>query len=356
MSNRFGNLVRVVVAVTRGPGISARRITIRDVARAAGVSLTTVSDALNGKGRVEASTREHVAEIATELGYQANRHARSLRSGRTMTLALVLPRAATRPRDEEMLGIDYYMELASTASRAAFERDHAVLLLPPLSSTDDLRRFAVDGGIIVDPRANDRMVELFDALGLPWVTVDRDLGRPDDHWWVSADNEGNTTMALDHLWDAGARRIALLTARAGWSWFRDSRRAYRAWAGAHGQQPIIAEARLQSLEPSAAAAAGALLDGPDRPDAVFAPPDRFAAGILRAARERGLRVPEDLRIAAGVDSHLMLTADPPITALDLQPRLVGDAAVDLLIARIRGDDVTRQRTVGAALRARASTA
>jgi len=331
-------------------------VTIRDVALAAGVSPSTVSDALNGKGRVDARTRTRIGRVAARLGYQANRHARSLRSGRAMTLALVLPRAAGRPRDLEMLGIDYYMELASTAARSAFERDHAVLLVPPLSSPDDLRRFAVDGGIVVDPQANDPMVDLFEELSLPWVVVDRDAGRSGEQWCVAADNAANTKLALDHLRDGGARRIALLTAPDEWSWFRDSRRAYEEWTAANGQTPIVVEAALQSLEPSAAATAAALLDGPDRPDAVFAPPDRFAAGVLRAARERGLRIPGDLRIAAGVDSHLMLTADPPVTAIDLRPAAVGDAAVDLLIARIRGEQAERTRIVEAALNVRASSA
>lgn len=342
-----------MACMARGTG-GAARVTIRDVAEAAGVSPTTVSDSLNGKGRIDDRTREHVAAVAARLGYQANRSARGLRSGRTTTLALVLPRAAARPRDEEMLGIDYYMELAATASRAAFDRDHAVLLLPPLRTADELRRFAVDGAIVVDPHQGDSAIRLFEALGLPWVTVDRDISRPDDSWWVSGDNEANTRKMLDHLREAGARRVALLTAPDRWSWFGDIRRAYLAWAEQVGQEPLIAEAPLRSLEPSAAEVGGALLDGPDRPDAVFAPPDRFAAGVLRAARERGLRVPEDLRIGAGVDSHLMLTGDPPITALDLRPSIVGEAAVELLIARIEGE-TPRHATVPAELRVRAST-
>lgn len=343
-------------ATRRGSAGEARRVTIRDVAQAAGVSPSTVSDALNGKGRVDARTRTRISRVAARLGYQANRHARSLRSGRAMTLALVLPRAAEKPRDETMLGIDYYMELAATAARSAFERDHAVLLVPPLSTPDDLRRFAVDGGIVVDPRANDPMVDLFEELMLPWVVVDRDVGRPGDQWCVAADNYRNTMLVLDHLRAGGARRIALLTAPDEWSWFRESRRAYEEWTAAHGQEPIVAEATLKSLESSAAAKAGALLDGPDRPDAVFAPPDRFAVGALRAARERGLEVPRDLRIAAGVDSHLLVTSEPPLTALDLCPADVGDAAVELLIARIRGEAAERTRIVDAKLRERASSA
>jgi DNA-binding LacI/PurR family transcriptional regulator len=107
-------------------GMAGRsRVTIGDVARGAGVSPTTVSHALNGKGAVRPATRARVLRTAKRLGYLPNSAARNLRSGRTMTLGLMFPR-------EEFSGVEYYLELASAAAQAAFARDYGVLLIPPM--------------------------------------------------------------------------------------------------------------------------------------------------------------------------------------------------------------------------------
>jgi DNA-binding LacI/PurR family transcriptional regulator len=325
------------------------RVTIGDVARGAGVSPTTVSHALNGKGAVRPATRARVLRTAKRLGYLPNSAARNLRSGRTATLGLMFPR-------EEFSGVEYYLELASAAAQAAFARDHGVLLIPPIQAPEQLRRFAVDGGIVSDPVAGDSRLAAFDALGLPTVSIDRDLSRGDDPWWVAADNAANTRAALDHLVAAGAGRVAFLTGDASWGWLDDSLRAYRAWAAERGSEPLVATASMAAHERGAAEAAGRLLDRPDPPDAIFTPPDRFALGVLRAARERGIGVPGALRIAVGVDSSQARLADPPITAIDLHPGETGRVAVDMLLARIAGTAVAAPRIVGAELRVRVSSA
>jgi DNA-binding LacI/PurR family transcriptional regulator len=331
-------------------GMAGRsRVTIGDVARGAGVSPTTVSHALNGKGAVRPATRARVLRTAKRLGYLPNSAARNLRSGRTMTLGLMFPR-------EEFSGVEYYLELASAAAQAAFARDYGVLLIPPMQAPEQLRRFAVDGGIVSDPVAGDSRLAAFDALGLPTVSIDRDLSRGDDPWWVAADNVANTRAALDHLVDAGARRVAFLTGDASWGWLEDSLRAYRDWARERGREPLVATASMAAHERGAAAAAAELLDRPDPADAIFAPPDRFAVGVLRAARERGIDVPGALRIAVGVDSSQARLADPPITAIDLHPDETGRAAVDMLLARIEGAAVAAPRIVSAELRVRVSSA
>ena len=325
------------------------RVTIGDVARGAGVSPTTVSHALNGKGVVRPATRARVLRTAQRLGYLPNSAARNLRSGRTATLGLMFPR-------EEFSGVEYYLQLASAAAQAAFARDHGVLLIPPIQAPEQLRRFAVDGGIVSDPVAGDSRLAAFDALGLPTVSIDRDLSRGDDPWWVAADNVANTRTALDHLVAAGARRVAFLTGDASWGWLDDSLRAYLGWARERGCEPLVATAGMAAHERGAAAAAGELLDRPDPADAIFTPPDRFALGVLRAARERGIDVPGRLRIAVGVDSSQARLADPPITAIDLHPQETGRAAVDMLLARIAGAAGSGPRIVRADLRPRASTA
>lgn len=265
-----------------------RRPTIRDVASAVGVSVTTVSHALNDKGRVDASTRERVRTTASRLGYRPDPTALRLRSGRNGTLALLLPSVEPDIAEDELGALDYYLHLAGAATRAAFAAGHPVLLTPPLETADDLHDLGVDGGIICDPLRSDQRVEFFEKLGLPVVTIERDLGRPELPWVVRADNEGNTRALLDHLAMAGAERIALLAASGGWGWAEETTAAYETWCREHGREPLVEEASMRTQERSGYLAAARVLER-ERPDAIVSLAERYTNGVLRAATERGLR-------------------------------------------------------------------
>jgi DNA-binding LacI/PurR family transcriptional regulator len=116
-----------------------KRPTIHDVAIAAGVSVTTVSDALNGKGRVDPATRTLVGEVVERLGYRANRHARGLRLGRSAAIGLLLPVDADG-RSDAALSVDFYIRLASAAAATTFSHGQALMLPPPRITAEVLRR------------------------------------------------------------------------------------------------------------------------------------------------------------------------------------------------------------------------
>jgi DNA-binding LacI/PurR family transcriptional regulator len=333
------------------------RPTIHDVASAAGVSVTTVSDALNGKGRVDPATRMRVAEVVRKLGYQANRHARGLRSGRSGAIGLSLPVGAD-VRTDEALSLDFYMRLSSAAAATTFSHQQALMLLPPTITLSALHGFALDGGIIADPSEHDKRIGLFERLGLPVVTIDRDLGRPEDRLYVASNTEANTEQMLSHLADRGAQRIAVLLPRADWgwaTWATETLRAHEAWTSRHGAPSIVVPVAMSPGEQNAFAAVRRLLRRRRAPDAIFVVPARFIRGTLRAAKAAGRKVPEDLLLAAGVDSVPAREGDPPMTALDLHPELLAEAAVEMLLARVAGDLSQRPRYIDAALRVRAST-
>jgi DNA-binding LacI/PurR family transcriptional regulator len=328
--------------------------TIHDVAAAAGVSVTTVSHALNGKGRVDPETRARVAKVVRRLGYRANRHARSLRSGRSEAVALLLP-VGGDSRSDEVLYLDFYMQVASSAAAAAFAHHYALVLLPPTTVNGGPGGFLVDGGIVVDPSPNDPLVSHFHDLGLPVVTIERDHGRPQDPWYVASETEANTRRMLDHLAARGARRIALLTPDSAWGWATETLGAYRSWSEEHGTKPLAVPVAMSPGEQNAFAAARHLLASRHPPDAVFAVAARFVRGVMRAARETGTRVPEDLLVAAGVDGVPAREAEPPVTALDLHPERQAEAAVEMLLSRLNGGHPQAPRYIGATLRVRPST-
>ncbi|ADB50976.1 LacI family DNA-binding transcriptional regulator [Conexibacter woesei] len=330
-----------------------RRATIRDVAAAAGVSVKTVSHAVNGKGEVDPGTRARVLAEAAKLGYRASRNARSLRSGRTSTIALLLPSLGAAER--EMLGLSYYMLLASAAASTAFGLEHSLLLSPAADDGDNLRRLDADGVLLCDPVALDPRIDVLAGQGIPVVTIERDPGRPDHDWCVVGDNREATWTLLDHLAAAGAERIALLASDSEWGWTVESVDAYRAWCAQRGAEPIEARASLHDLVRSAREQAHALLDRPDRPDAIVALAERAAAGVVQAARALGLTIPGDLMVASGADSPETTFGDPAITALDLHPGERGSAAAELLIDRLAGRATATSRTIAANLLVRASS-
>jgi DNA-binding LacI/PurR family transcriptional regulator len=332
----------------------ATRPTIRDVAKAAGVSVTTVSHALNGKGRVDPATRALVAQVVRQLGYRANRHARGLRSGHSGALALLLPVRAD-VRTDEALSLDFFMRLATAAAAAAFSQEQALMLLPPTIGQTGLRGLALDGGIVVDPSPVDPRVDMLAGQGLPVVTIERDLGRLDDRWYVASETEANTRQVLDHLAVQGARRIALLVPDNDWGWATETLSAYDSWIREHDAPRLIVPVAMQRGEESAFLAARRLLERRKPPDAVFVVAARFIRGVLRAAKAAGCRVPEELLIAAGVDSVHAREGDPPVTALDLHPESQAEAAVEMLLARLGGGPVEAPRYIPATLRLRAST-
>jgi DNA-binding LacI/PurR family transcriptional regulator len=258
-------------------------------------------------------------------------------------------------RSDEALSLDYYMRFASAAAAATFTHEQALLLLPPVLTQEGLRGFAIDGGIIVDPSAHDSRILLFDALGLPVITIERDLDRVDDRWYVATEPAANTSRVLDHLAERGAERIALLLPEVDWGWVAESLDAYRSWVGEHGAPSIVVPVSMHHGEESAFSAVSLLLRRKHPPDAIFILASRFIGGTLRAAKTVGREVPRELLLAAGVDGALAREGDPRVTALDHHPELIAEAAVEMLIARLAGDSVEAPRHIEATLRVRAST-
>jgi DNA-binding LacI/PurR family transcriptional regulator len=330
------------------------RPTIHDVARMAGVSVTTVSHALNGKGRVDPATRSRVALAVRQLGYRANHHARGLRSGKTGSLGLLLP-VTGDVRPEEALSLDFYMRLTSAAAAAAFSREYALMLLPSTIAESGLTGFGIDGGIVVDPSPSDQRVSLLIERGLPVVTIERDHGRPDDPWYVTSATDATTWRMLDHLAKRGAQRIALLVPEPGWGWGSETLSAYTAWTDERAVPRLAVPVSMVHGERNAFNATRRLLTGAEPPDAIFADAARFVRGVLRGAKAAGRKVPADLLIAAGVDTVAAREGDPPVTALDLHPERQAVAAVEMLVARLTNSPVQAPRHIPATLRPRAST-
>lgn len=331
----------------------ARTVGIKDVAAAAGVSITTVSHALNGKGRLTSETRERVRAAAERLGYQPSALARGLAGGRTGILALTVSLVDDAV---PVADFDYFLQVMSAATSAALESGYSLVLLPADRGSDTLDRLPLDGAIIVDPVRADPVAAHLRARNVPLVTTGRVPDDPPGACWVDNDHVAGTRAILDHLAETGAERIALLTAPAVSSYTIDALSAYDGWCAEHDMTPRVAVVTETPSEGSAFASALELLESEDPPDAIYATLDRLALGVLLAAEAKGARVPEDLRIAGCSDSEASRSARPALTAVSVNPELLGREAVELLITLVEhGPPEDRHRMVPIEIIPRGST-
>jgi DNA-binding LacI/PurR family transcriptional regulator len=309
----------------------SKPVRISDVAKAAGVSITTVSHALNDKGRLTDETRRRVRAVAEQLGYQPSALARGLAGGRTGMLAATV--SFVEDMSLAVADFDYFMQVMNGATSAALECGFSLTLVPP-DSREQIERLPLDGAIVIDPVPGDEIVDRLDRRGIPVVTTGRRPDGPDETCWVDNDHLAGTRAMLEHLLDEGARRLALLTVPVRSSYTIDALAAFEAVCGERGIEPIVETITDSISEGGAYAAASRLLESDRPPDAIYATLDRLALGALLAAEARGVRVPEELRIAGCTDSDASRTARPALTALSLNPERIGREAVDLLVTLI----------------------
>jgi DNA-binding LacI/PurR family transcriptional regulator len=311
-----------------------QRVGIREVAEAADVSVTTVSDVLNGKGRVTESTRKRVREVAEQLGYRPLRSARQLRAGETGIVAIFV--SSAEPGLLRFVEYDYFRRLIDGAASEALARGKWPVLIPSTTDPDSLAEFQFDGAVVIDPAVDDHNLAALQRLGVPTVTSGRSVTDSHQGPWVDNDLGAGTEKVLDHLYEQGASRIALINAPPVQSYALDAQHAYEEWCSRHGMPARLVTVRASLDEEAGYAAARNLLTGSGRPDGVFAILDRVALGVLMAARAAKIKIPRDLLLAATTNSARSQTLRPALTVLELHQEDVGRLAVETLLDLISG--------------------
>jgi DNA-binding LacI/PurR family transcriptional regulator len=186
--------------------------------------------------------------------------------------------------------------------------------------------------------SNDPLIDVLLSERVPFLAVGGDPARPDLDEALDTETRRMTAEVLQHLGDAGASRVALLTGTDRNAWNLDAEAAYRDWAARRGQPALVVSRPETSGEAGGRDAAGELFDHADRPDAVYCLTGRQAAGMLAGVRERGLSVPGDVLVVAGSDSEHTRSSSPPITSVDLRPDLLARTAVMVLVNRLDQQD------------------
>lgn len=326
-------------------------VTIKDVARAAQVSVATVSRALNGHGNVAEEVRRRVLAAADELRYIPHAAARSLSSRRTQTLGVVLPDLHGEFFSELVRGID------------ATAREHRLHLL--VSSYHGhageqgtmLRtmRGRVDGLLVMSPYVESAEVLTEGLLSaLPTVLINTQAG--EDTPALRVDNYGGAIAMVEHLVAQGRRRIAFI---AGPDNNFDAHERLRGYRDALARLlPGVREWVLPGAfdEASGHRAGLELLAASERPDAVFAANDMMALGCLFVFAEAGVRVPTDIALSGFDDIPLARYVHPTLSTMRVNIAELGARAARLLVARLAGQPVEPVPDLRPELIVRASTA
>lgn len=310
----------------------ARRPTIKDVARLAGVSKTTVGRVISGEDqRVAEATRERVLNAIAMLGYEPNLIASSLRTDRTLMVALSIP-DITNP---------FWPEVARGVQDACQAQGYTVALLNSdwdarceAAHLQTVRRNRFDGLLINPIRITNAELR---ALQIPVVLLGSGEAFPDFDS-VGSDSAGAVTTALEHLIALGHTRIGLI---AGISQRNRPDTRYHGYVDMllrHGlpfDQDLVVRCPYSQAE--GVAAMRRLLSLAHPPTAVLAGNDILAIGALIAAREAGLTVPDDLSIIGIDDIQAASTTSPPLTTVAKPKYEIGVQAANLLLKRIRGE-------------------
>jgi LacI family transcriptional regulator len=301
-------------------------VSARDVARAAGVSLSTVSRTLARPQQVAPETREKVLTAARSLGYRTNAAARSLTTGRTRTLGLVVPD----------LENPYFTSVTKGVQRRAQSAGYALLVADsdedPRQEVELVRSTAsrTDGVLLCSPRTPEHViVELAQEGAL--VLVNR---RCRDIPAVTVDNRDGVRQALEHLRALGHRRIAYVGGPRG-SWSNDERLAGVREVEADGGVEIVELGSFQPYVSGGVAAADLVIAS--GATAVLAYNDLLALGVLDRLRQRGVDVPGRISVVGMDNVPIASLTSPALTSVDLPRAASGRAGVDLLLAMVDPD-------------------
>jgi LacI family transcriptional regulator len=309
---------------------------LKELAQSLGLSITTVSRALDGYPDVSDATRARVRAAADSVAYRPNAAARRLRRGATDIVTLILPTEAGH-FDEPL-----YIQMLAPIGDRLIEAGYDLTLIAATPGPDETRMYRrivqerrADALIVVRTRHHDPRVHYLAAEGFPFVTLGRtECALPYAH--VDGDGEGGFRRATERLQALGHRRIAHLAAPSAFTFAGLRSRGYASAMTAAGLQPLVVE-DLASEEGGYRAARAALAAAA-QPTALLCATDRMAIGAMRAAREVALAVPADLSIVGHDNLPATAFTDPPLSTMELPIYETGVRLAEMVLARLGGSD------------------
>ncbi len=323
-----------------------KAVTIHDLARQLGVSATTVSRALNNRGRMSRETRKRILQTASEYNYKPSLIARSLIHQRTKTLAVVVP----------MIGNTAYSPMVRGIEQIAYEKGYNIILCDTDINLDKERRYLemliqrrVEGAIII-PFAErnsgeyDHISQL-EEEGIKVVVMEQDV--PVDKLnRIVPDNRGDAKRLIEHLIDNGYRKIGLahlglrnwdIAGMERWEGYKQALEQ----AGIEYDEKLVIQAGQPTIVEEKTLLFDAVIDylrQQDRPEAIFATTDMLAIKIMSVIHSLGLKIPEDIAVVGFDDILMSGYTSPPLTTVRQPAEQIGRRSAEIVFSLIEGDD------------------
>lgn len=333
------------------------RITIKDVAKKAGVSPSTVSRVISGSQRISKETSSHVRECMEELGYFPNAIARSLANKSTNTIGLIMPY-----KPGEALLNPFFPQAISGIIKGASIYGYDVLISSHLEGGDDIKAISslvnaskVDGILLMSSRLEDKSIEYLARIGFPFAVI----GSPSEKYdinYVDNDNISASFELTTYLINKGYSRFAMIAGDKNLT-VTDHRIKGYLKALKQGNIPL-SNAKLYSgdFNEKTGHYFGNLLSRDDQlPDAIIVTDDVVAYGLASAFSEIGIEVPKDVAIASFNNSLLSRQCHVPLTSVEINADQLGEEAIKILIQAIKNDDGHKKVKVPYKIHMREST-
>lgn len=327
------------------------RTTLADVADRAGVSRSTASRALTGRGYAAPAAKERVLLAAEELGYVPDANARSLKARHALTVGLLVSDLRNR----------FYADVAAGASSVLKDEGYTIVLVDDTGS--DLEEMAAArtvlemrvAGVLLTP-VSPAASQLITRNGVPLIEIDRQFCRGECNA-VLVDNVTGARQLTEHLLGLGHRRITMIVNETEWTTNAGRHKGYlQAWSAAGRRMPDDAVLLCGFDERQIEDSTAELLSDRHRPTAVFAANNVVAEAVWRQAARLGLRIPEDLSFVAFDDSPWMSMVDPGVTTVAQPSVELGARAARLLLNRMAKPGRPRTSRLDCPLIVRGSTA
>ena len=314
-------------------------VSIKDLATAAGVSHSTVSRAIRGAGRVSAATRARILTLAREMGYYPNEAARSLVMGRTKTIGVVVT----------TIGDPFVTQVVNGIEDAAHEAGYSVFLSSSRNQADRemavvrvFRQRRVDAVIVTSSRVGSLYGDALAEFGVPIVLINsQHEGRY--LYSIAVDDTQGAELAVEHLLQLGHRRIGYVGSETRPVSCTRRKAGYRQALARHGLalDPSL-NVQPQAANDLSAGRLGLEMLLPANPSAIFAYNDVIAIGALLEARKQGIAIPDQVSLMGFDDIEATEFVTPTLTTVRQPKADMGRAAVEMVLALLKGDEVSNR--------------
>jgi len=318
------------------------KLTIQDIARLAGVSKATVSRVLNQKPDVDPATRERIMRIMEEQSFVPSITASGLANGRSRLIGALIP-SLTWPLIPEIMrsvaevvGLTSYELVLYSINDINHEKDRSAVITRILSTN------LTSGLLAIYPGHSSQYLTKLHRQGFPVVLVDDQILPPEGLPWIGSDNYGGGYEATRYLIDLGHRRIGHIQGPLKHQCSHDRYQGYcdaLREAGIERDPALVLQGDF--MPPSGRACAHTLLSLADPPTAIFASNDYMAYGIMAAAEEHGLSIPDELSVIGFDDTYPSALMQPPLTTIRQPFFDMGKRAIELMLSLLEAPTPTR---------------